>query len=139
VAQILGDFGELTIETDQIEVTSALPQADKNWRYTDRQGHEHYWDDGYPTLAVIYDAFYWCQDCGVEHADTHLECPTCQERIVPGTFVEMGRRFVPGRSTYRLNGEPITKERYEEIRGDWIGHQPNSRSDHGGPSTDSGA
>ncbi len=137
MAQIQGDFGELTIETDSIEVTSALPQTDKNWRHTDQRGHEHYWADGYPTLVEIIDRTYWCADCGGDHRETHLECRVCQETVVPGTFVDMGRRFVPGRSVYRLNGVPITKERFDEIRAARSGHPPNSRSDHGIPTTDS--
>jgi hypothetical protein len=111
-----GDFGDLSFETAAIEVTSGLPQANKSWRYTDRQGHEHYWrDNGYPTLVDVADETYWCNDCGEEHTDSHLECPLCGETIVPGTYIDTFRRFVPGRTVYKLNGEPITKERYEEI------------------------
>lgn len=116
-----GDFGELVMETEQIEVTSALPQPDHNWRFTDAQGHEHFWRDGYPTLVSVADETYWCPDCGDDHTDTHLECAICGEAIVPGTYFHAGRQFVPGRTSYRLNGEPITKERYEEIRRAQVG------------------
>lgn len=117
-----GGFGELRVETDSIEVTSALPKPDKNWRYTDHQGHEHYWSDGYPTLAVVVDRVYWCGDCNDEHEDTHLECPICHEHITPGTVGPSGfREFVPGRTSYYLNNEPITEEHAKrliaEIRG----------------------
>jgi len=110
-----GDFGDLTAETEAIEVTSGLPQADKSWRHTDQQGHEHYWRDGYPTLVWVVDGQEWVEDLGEFVDYGHLACPLCDETIVPGTYIDTFRRFAPGRTTYKLNGEPITKERYEEI------------------------
>jgi hypothetical protein len=109
---ISGSFGELRIETDQIEVTSNPPKPDKNWRYTDQQGHEHYWQDGYPTLVTIVDKTYWCGECRDEHEEMHLECPICHEHITPGMVGPSGfREFVPGRTSYWLNGKPISEER----------------------------
>lgn len=110
------DFGELTVDTAMIDVTSNLPRPDKSWRYTDQQGHEHYWRDGWPTLTRVVDETYWCGECNDEHHDTHLECRVCHETIEPGTTGPSGfREFIPGRTTYLLNGEPISKERAEEI------------------------
>lgn len=112
----LGGGGELRIETDQIEVTSNLPKPDRSWRYIDAQGHEHYWRDGWPTLVTVVEDTYWCADCNDEHDDTHFECPQCGEWISPG-MVEGGmfREFMPGRTSYYLDGQPITKEQAEEI------------------------
>jgi len=118
--QMRGDFGELAMETEQIEVTSALPQPNQNWHYIDRQGHEHYWRDGYPTLVGVVDETYWCADCGEDHTDSHWGCATCGEEITPGTYVDTSRRFVPGLTSFTLNGEPITQERFEELRRDWL-------------------
>jgi hypothetical protein len=116
MATITGEFGELHIEVERVEITSALPRANKNWRYTDQAGHEHYWRNGYPTLVEIVDDGYWCDDCEDEHGETHLECPLCGESIVPGThgggtFLE----FMPGRRFITLSGEPISEERANEI------------------------
>jgi hypothetical protein len=115
---IRGDFGELVTETEAIEVASSLPRPDRSWRYTDRESHEHYWQDGYPTLTRVVDETYWCADCGDEHTESHLECPLCGEHIEPGTVgPSTFREFMPGRTSYWLNGEPITPERAREILG----------------------
>ena len=111
-----GDFGDLSAETEAIEVTSNLPRTMKSWRYTDQQGHEHYWrDNGYPTLKRVVDGREWDDDLEDWYEASHLECPLCGETIIPGTTIDTFRRFAPGLTTYKLNGELITKERYEEI------------------------
>jgi hypothetical protein len=117
VSTIRGDFGELVIETEQIEITSNLPRPDHSWRYTDEQGHGHYWaDDSYPTLRRVNDRTYWCGDCCDDHTDSHWECPLCGETIEPGLTGPSGfREFMSGRTSYLLNGEPISKERAEQI------------------------
>lgn len=120
-----GNFSDLRIEVEQVEVTSNLPQPDKNWRYTDQQGHEHYYSveghvhsSRYPTLREVVDRSYWCGDCEDEHEDTHLECKVCGETIVPGMVEPSGfREFAPGRRQAYLNGVPISGERAEEIMG----------------------
>lgn len=109
-------FGELRVEVEQVEVTSSGPRPDKDWRYTDQKGHEHYWRNGYPTIVEVVDRTYWCPDCEDEHQDTHLECPICHEHISPGMLgPSMWREFVPGRRSYWLNGEPVSEERANEI------------------------
>jgi hypothetical protein len=111
-----GDFGELTIEVEQVDVTSALPRADQQWRYMDRTGHEHHWDNGYPTLATVVDETYWCDDCDDEHQISHLECPQCHETITPATVpAPPWREYIPGRRSYFLNGEEITQEQAQEL------------------------
>jgi hypothetical protein len=122
--------GELTFETERIEVTSNLPRPAKSWRYTDAAGHEHYWQDGYPTLVTVVDSVvepYWCEDCQEHHDEGdegawHLECPQCHEEIRPGlTGPSLFREFAPGRTSWWLDGQPIdeatARRLYDEARG----------------------
>lgn len=116
VTTLQGDFGELRVETEMIDVTSGLPRPDETWSYIDRQGHGHRYDNGYPTLVEVVDRTYWCADCNDEHQDTHLECRICGESIEPGMRGPSPfREFAPGRTAYYLNDEPISPERYQEI------------------------
>jgi hypothetical protein len=116
MATITGDFGTLVIETEMVDVTSALPQADKSWRYTDRQGHEHYWRDGYPTLDWVPDGEpYWDSDISGEYQHMKLVCPVCDEEIHPSTYVDTSRRYVPGLTWATLNGEPISEDRARQL------------------------
>lgn len=112
----LGD-DVLEIERDMIEVSTGLPQPSKSWTVTDSQGHEHAYADGpdrYPTLRPEYRTF-WCPDCHEEHEESWLVCRLCGERVEPGTYVDTTPQFLPGRTSYTLNGEPITKERADGI------------------------
>lgn len=109
------DGSQLRIETEPIEITSLGSQPDKNWRYTDKAGHRHHWEDGYPTLTTVVEPPYWCEDCHDEHQDSHFECSLCGERIAPGVTCNPWREFTVGRVNYYLDDEPITKERAEEI------------------------
>lgn len=87
----------IDVEQEPVEVTSGLPHRDDTWRYTDRAGHEHTWDENaYPTLTWVVDSTYWCADCSDEHEDGHYECRLCGERITPGTTFDAARRFIPG-------------------------------------------
>lgn len=63
---------------------------DRNWRYTDHAGHQHYCDydapDHYPTLRAVYDEDHWCEDCQGDYQPLlRYECPQCGETIRPGT------------------------------------------------------
>jgi hypothetical protein len=112
-------FGDdvLEIERDMIEISTGLPQPSKSWKTTDRQGHKHAYADGpdrYPTLRPEYRPF-WCPDCHEEHEESWLVCRICGERIEPGTYVDTTPQIRPGRTSYTLNGEPVTKERADEI------------------------
>ncbi|MFD4740594.1 hypothetical protein ACFWNQ_25000 [Streptomyces virginiae] len=112
----LGD-DVLEIERDMIQVSTGLPQPSKSWKTTDSQGHEHAYADGpdrYPTLRVEGRTF-WCPDCHEEHEETRLVCRLCGERVDPGTYIDTSPQYLPGRTSYLLNGEPITKERAEEL------------------------
>ena len=113
---------ELRVETEMIDVTSLGPKPDKTWRYTDRHGHEHryvddrYVDGGYPTLIVVDDETWWCDDCEDAHTESHRECRECGERIEPGmTGPSMAREYAPGMTRYFLGDEEISRERYLEL------------------------
>lgn len=116
----------LEIETERIEVTTALPQPDPQWTYTDHAGHHHAYgtsgaaSERYPTLTLRESAPYWCSACDDEHTDTWLECPLCGEKITPGTFVDTSPRYISGFTSYLIDGQPVTEEEgkalLEEIR-----------------------
>lgn len=108
-------LGDLQFECEPIEITSNLPEPDKGWRFTDTNGHEHYWRDGYVTLVLVDDERYWCEDCGEDHVESHWECPLCGEHIEPRTVVYPYRRWMPGLRSWTLNGEPISEERAQQI------------------------
>jgi hypothetical protein len=110
---ITGDFGELRVETEIIDVTSGLPQLNPHWTYTDEQGHEHRYEEGYPTLVRVVDARHRDED-GEYWEEAHLECRQCHEHITPGTMAPRPEH-VPGRRAAYLNGEPISEQRYEEL------------------------
>jgi hypothetical protein len=118
---IRGDFGELRLEVDMIDVTSALPRPDPRWTYTDQAGHQHRYDKTapghyYPTQVVVTEEPYWCPDCHDEHSDSHYECPLCGEEIEPGLVsAPLYREYMPGLASYYLNDEPITKDEYERL------------------------
>lgn len=112
-------FGDdvLEIDREMIEVSTALPQASKSWKATDSNGHEHAYVDGpdqYPTLRIEVRV-YWCEECHEEHEESWRVCRLCGETVRPGTFVDTAPQYLPGRTAYTLNGEPITKDRAEEI------------------------
>lgn len=107
------------MESEPIEITSiGGVEADKNWQYTDKQGHTHFYSEGenLPTLRWKSD-LYGCDDCGDEHDDGYWECPNCGEEIKPGTRpVPPGRKFIYGPVSYYLNNEEIGREEFDELR-----------------------
>lgn len=112
---IRGDFGELRAETEIVDVTSSLPKPDPNWVYTDEHGHEHRYEDGYPTLVRVVDATH-VDEYGEEWDEWHFECRECGEHVMPGTVGPSPfREFAPGRRSYYLNDEPISEDRFREI------------------------
>lgn len=110
--------GVLSIETAVVDVTSALPYPSPTWRFTDAAGHAHHHaasGEQYPTLVWIRDEYeppWYCEDCQDEGSwSGHYECRQCHETITPGVTSDTYRRMAPGRTTYLLDGEPITQER----------------------------
>lgn len=103
----------LEIEVERIEVTTALPQPDPRWTYTDHAGHGHAYGSKtqpYPTLVRRQSEPYWCPDCQDEHTDSWLECPLCGEKIQPGTYVDTSPQYIAGPTSYLIDGRPASKE-----------------------------
>lgn len=103
----------LEIQVERIEVSTALPQPDPSWKYTDHHGHEHAYgtqQDPYPTLTRRESEPYWCADCQDEHTDSWLECPLCTERITPGTYIDTSPQYIAGPTSYLIDGRPVSKE-----------------------------
>lgn len=120
----LANGNRLTIDREVIEVTSISSQPDPKWRFIDAAGHRHRYNTSknpYPTLRDITET-YWCPDCRDEHTDLiRRECIWCKEVIVPGEkppspFPE----YIPGPTTYRLNGQIISEEEAQAIFNDAI-------------------
>lgn len=100
-----------------IDVSSNLPRPNPTWAYTDRAGHEHRREgNGYPTLVVVTEEPYWCEDCHDEHTDSHYECPLCGEEISPGLIgPPLYREYIPGMTRYYLNDEEISPDEYQRL------------------------
>lgn len=116
-----GRQGELAVEREMIPV-HYLSDIDAAWTFTDAHGHAHYCEyeaaDHYPTLRLVIDDTWWCEDCAGEHEDTHQECRQCGETIRPG-ITGPGTRHIAGLITCTLNGEPVTQEQAEQIIAEW--------------------
>lgn len=105
------DGHEIRMYREVIDVSSALPGPDPSWRYTDTAGHEHCYDDGYPTLELVtVSEPYWCPDCHEEHeGDTELRCRLCGEQVTPGTRVSSNGQAMAWRVEYYIDDEPATE------------------------------
>ena len=109
---------QLEIDREMVEVSTALPQPDPNWTYTDDAGHEHAYgsrETPYPTLVERQGEPYWCPDCEDEHVDTWLECPLCGQKIQPGTYIDTSPMFIPGLTSYRIDGREVSQEEGEAL------------------------
>lgn len=92
------------VSSKPVEVTSDRDSVDPNWRYTDDQGHAHYYDGGYPTLDHIIDASHWCDGTeGLYNHDPHLavdadhyECLICRQTVAPGVIPAGTPQFIAG-------------------------------------------
>ncbi len=112
---ILKDGRVLTAETERIETTSLGPRPDPSWSFTDTQGHDHHWDDGYPTLTWVQDQedYTVVEDGELESYPGwgHYECSICGEEIRPAQRGPSPfRSFMPAATRYCLDGEPITED-----------------------------
>lgn len=106
----------LEIRQDWIDVTTALPQSDPKWTFTDAAGHPHAYggqDLQYPTLVIKSGEPYWCEDCEDEHVDEWYECALCGEKIRPGTHVDTSPKQIPGLRSATIDGEPATEQQVE--------------------------
>lgn len=129
MATMAGPTGELTCETESIDVTGGS-RPDENWRYTDRRGHEHYWRDGYPTLVYGARPGLWMLRAHPgrltarrrlrDFRPTQQQCRICAEPIKPPLTSGGGwREFAPGLTQWYFNGQPVTPEQAEGIRMSW--------------------
>jgi hypothetical protein len=133
MATFSGSTFNLSITRGSIDVTSDRPQSDPNWRYTDRNGHEHRYDRGYPTLDLVVDAEHWCDgnegyarhDPHMHVDEAHYECKVCRESIKPKMFPPGYPMMMPGMiqgevEGYRSDGALVrarlTKDDYEMLR-----------------------
>lgn len=103
----------LSVNQDFELIYSMAPRPNPNWRYVDKAGHEHYYDEKsgqYPTLQLIIDEarecdceFCWHEDEPYEYiVASHYECPLCKEVVVPS---ETTLPFqIPGPRTGTLRG-----------------------------------
>lgn len=109
----------LTLERDVIDMTSGLPSWNEQWRFTDRNGHEHHYDRGFPTLREVIDEQHWCD--GTEgfarhdphwHVDrSHHECLECGVTVEPRVDPPYTPKSMPGMTTATLEG-PLSDGRH---------------------------
>jgi hypothetical protein len=133
MATFSGSTFNLSMTRDMIDVTSDRPSSDPNWRYTDRNGHEHRYDHGYPTLDLVVDAEHWCDgnegyarhDPHMHVDEAHYECLICREVVKPGKLPPSYPQAIPGMINcevggYRSDGAfvcaRILKDEYEMLR-----------------------
>ena len=96
--------GLLTIQHETVQIPpSMLPEPDPDWHHVDKAGHEHRYDDGYPTLEDVVVGTWWCLDCHEHHERTELRCRVCGEAIQPGTRPPSPfPTYIPGRSSWTV-------------------------------------
>lgn len=116
----LPDGRILAVEHEPIETTSYSPTTDKDWTFTDAQGHQHRWDNGYPTLRYVVDEedYVIVEDGHPEEypGSGHYECVTCGEHITPGMKgPSRWCTFEPGSVRYTLDGLEITKDEADAL------------------------
>jgi hypothetical protein len=102
----------VSMSRDMIDVTCGIPTASETWRYTDTNGHEHYYEHGYPTLDFIIDEQHWCNgDEGYASHDPHMaidaahyECKLCKVTVEPGVDPAFTPKYTPGMTTCTISG-----------------------------------
>jgi hypothetical protein len=110
--KLMSQHWQMTVDIDQVDVTSPFPSPHHHWRFTDAEGHEHRWDHGYPTLTRVVDAEHWCDgNEGIARHDPHMatdeahyECAICGEVIEPEMDPPYTPKTIPGHITYTLTG-----------------------------------
>lgn len=112
VSTFAGSHWTLTFEERGEWVAMGVTTADDKWRGTDSNGHEHYYERGYPTLDLIVDAEHWCDgreglyshDPHMAVDESHYECKLCREVVEPGTLPPHHQVYMPGTKSYTLSG-----------------------------------
>lgn len=106
----------LEISTEQIRIDTMAPEPDPFWASTDAAGHEHFASLAredmitYPTLKTVTGEADWCEDCEEPHTDSWFVCRQCGEKIWPGTRTPSSPRYIPGRTEYLIDGEPVSED-----------------------------
>lgn len=113
----------LEIEREMIEVTSNLPQRDPHWKQTDAQGHLHMavnTDAGvvYPTLSIRQGEEQTDED-GETYRERWWACHECGATVVPGVVYDRSRKFIPGLTSYTLDGEHVPPAQAQAFIESW--------------------
>lgn len=133
-AAFRGRSWNLELKRESIDVTSDRPSPNERWRYTDKAGHEHFYQRGYPTLELVVDAEHWCDgteglynhDAHMTTDQSHYECLLCRQVVEPAVDPPFSPKSIPGRidgclSGFRSDGAEITMylvaEEWESIQG----------------------
>lgn len=112
MSSIVGKTWTLNVQGELIDVTSEYPTPDENWRFVDKYGHEHRYERGYPTLNLVVDRQHFCDGSeGLYNHDPHMaideshyECATCREVIVPAQHPSHSPRVITGMLSATLTG-----------------------------------
>lgn len=112
VTKVEGNGWTLDIEQKWINVTSGRSTPNERWTFADGQGHDHRYDNGYPTLDFVVDAEHWCDGTeGLASHDphwavdeSHYECKRCREVIEPAMDPPGTPKFVSGMISATLTG-----------------------------------
>lgn len=123
----------LEVEQPTEVVRSGVWTRDPDWRGVDENGHEHYYEHGYPTLDFIVDESHWCDGSeGISHHDpheqideSHYECLICRAVVEPGSLPPDHPITIRGpiNATLAGNDRPgshrrvwLTEDEFERIR-----------------------
>jgi len=111
--------GELTVETERIDVTTASKsRPDMGWEYIDASGHFHAWSDDKDSPLPTLDRRTEHVECDFGHEDDCegydvdvYSCSICGEIIEPKRIVysPVGREYRPGRTSWTV----VAAERLE--------------------------
>lgn len=103
----------VTLNREMIDVTLGRHSSPNEcWRATDSQGHEHRWENGYPTLRRVVDESHWCDghegmynhDPHEQVDESHYECLLCGEVVKPAMDPPGTPKFIPGAVTGTIEG-----------------------------------
>lgn len=114
---------EIVWYQDSVDITSERATPNERWKFTDADGHEHYYDRGYPTLEYVVDVQHWCDgtegfalhDPHMQVDRGHYECMECRVIIEPLMDPPMTPKVAMGLVTvqatgYRDDGWKVTVE-----------------------------
>jgi hypothetical protein len=114
------------VSYDLIEVTS-MHRPDVSWHLIDIGGHEHCWYDDSkpatvynptthyttPTLVWVHDGTGYYED-GEPYEIGHHQCQQCGQHITPRYTADDCTQMIPGMRSYRIDGEYVSPEEFEQ-------------------------